>query len=92
MIVLLDDGTGAPTDAWEELSDAIQVWFDGGAGDHSCPNCRHLIGLNDWTWSPPWGFGHLGIDFWNWPQLSPHFLAEVSQRLGHRTVHPVGKM
>jgi hypothetical protein len=92
VVVLRDDGPGPPTDAWNELARTIDVWYGGGASEHPCPNCRHLVGLNDWEWSPPWGFGHLGIMFWNWPRLSPDFLAEVSQRLGHRTVHPYGKM
>jgi len=80
-------------DFWHQLSDVtMRVWFDGGSGKHPCPNCRNLVELNDWTWSPPWAFGHLGITFWNWPPLNPDFLAEVARRLGHRTVHPNGKM
>ncbi len=88
---LTDQGI-QPNDAWHELSDTIGDWFEGGSGLHACPNCRNLVELNNWTWSPPWGFGHLGITFWNWPPLSPRFLADVTQRLGHRTVHPSGKM
>lgn len=91
-LAALTDERGNPNDAWHALSDTIGVWFDGGRGEHPCPGCGHLVGLNEWTWSPPWGFGHLGITFWNWPQLNPSFLSEVSQRLGHRTVHPCGKM
>jgi predicted RNA-binding Zn-ribbon protein involved in translation (DUF1610 family) len=79
-------------DAWQALADTIGVWYDGGSGDHPCPACGKAVGLNEWTWSPPWGFGYLGLKFWNWPELSPQFLAEVSRRLGHRTVHPCGKM
>jgi hypothetical protein len=88
----LSDQGGQPNHAWHELSETIGVWFDGGTGTHACLNCGNLVDLNDWTWSPPWGFGYLGITFWNWPPLAPHFLAEVSRRLGHRTVHPSGKM
>jgi hypothetical protein len=91
-VTVLTDDRGQPNQTWHELSDTIGTWFEGGGADYQCPNCGHLVGLNDWTWSPAWGFGHLGIKFWNWPRLSPHFLAEVSQRLGHRTVHPCGKM
>jgi predicted RNA-binding Zn-ribbon protein involved in translation (DUF1610 family) len=84
--------TNLEGDAWQALSDTIGVWYDGGTGEHPCPGCGKAVGLNDWTWSPPWGFGYFGLKFWNWPELSPRFLAEVSQRLGHRTVHPEGKM
>jgi hypothetical protein len=79
-------------DAWDELSDTIGIWFDGGDGGHPCPSCDRVVDLNDWAWSPPWGFGYFGLKFWNWPPLSPRFLAEVSERLGHRIVTPRGKV
>jgi hypothetical protein len=63
-----------------------------GPDRNQCPHCGHSVGLNDWTWSPPWGFGYLGITFWNWPPVKSEFLAEIGDRLGHRTVHPCGKM
>jgi hypothetical protein len=50
------------------------------------------MGLNDWRWQPPWGFGYLGFEFWNWPPLSQGFIAEVGRRLGHRTVLVAGKL
>jgi len=90
-VTVLTDDRGHPNDAWQDLSGTIGVWFGGGCDEHSCPNCRHPVGLNDWTWSPPWGFGYLGIKFWNWPPLGPRLRADLSQRLGHRTVHPFGK-
>jgi len=77
---------------WAELTDTIGRWYDGGSGDLSCPNCDRAASLNDWHWSPPWGFGCFGLRFWHWPTLSPAFLAEVSARLGHRTVYPYGKL
>jgi len=67
-VTVLNDDRGHPNDAWQALSDTIDAWFDGGRGEHPCPRCGHLVGLNEWTWSPPWGFGHLGIKFWNWPR------------------------
>lgn len=76
----------------DDLSATVDTWFDGGGGDHRCPHCGEPGHLNDWIWSPPWGFGHLGIRFWNWPGLHPDFRAEVARRLGHRTVHPRGRM
>jgi hypothetical protein len=91
-VTVLNDDGGQPNDAWWALSEAIDAWYQGAGGDHPCPHCRRPVGLNDWTWSPPWGFGHLGLKLWNWPELSPRFLAEVSRQLGHRTVHPLGKL
>jgi endogenous inhibitor of DNA gyrase (YacG/DUF329 family) len=90
--VALTDERGAPNDAWQDLADTIDVWYSGGTGERPCPHCGYAVGLNDWTWSPPWGFGYLGITFWNWPPLHPRFLAGIGERLGHRTVHPYGKV
>jgi hypothetical protein len=90
--IALTDEHGDPNDAWQDLSDTIGIWYDGGSGERPCPNCARAVDLNDWTWSPPWGFGNLGITFWNWPQLSPQFLAEMTTRLGHRTVYTYGKL
>ncbi len=91
--VALSDEHGHPNAAWHELSDSIDAWFsESGDGRRPCPTCRADVGLNDWAWSPPWGFGYLGLKFWNWPPLKPQFLTEVSRRLGHRTVHPFGKV
>jgi hypothetical protein len=56
------------------------------------PQCRQAVGLNDWIWHPPWGFGCLGFTFWNWPELRPQFVADVSRRLDHRVVRAHGKL
>lgn len=77
---------------WDGLSGAIGAWYEGGNGVHRCTGCLRTVGLNDWRWEPPWGFGHLGFTFWNWPTLRPEFVAEVSARLGHRVVCIAGKL
>jgi hypothetical protein len=93
MTTLDCDADGRPIGVWQDLLDTIGVWYDGGRGNRPCPNCDNSVELNDWSWSPPWGFGYLGFTFWNWGELlSPQFKAEVSRRLGHRTVHPYGKL
>jgi endogenous inhibitor of DNA gyrase (YacG/DUF329 family) len=75
------------------FSPAIDEWYSaGGTGTRACPYCGKPVGLNEWDWSPPWGFGYLGFEFWNWPLLDPGFVAEVSHRLGHGTVRPCGKL
>jgi hypothetical protein len=78
--------------AWERLSDAVDEWYAGAAGTRRCGGCGRVMGLNDWRWQPPWGFGYLGFEFWNWPPLAKGFLAEVGRRLGHRTVLAAGKL
>lgn len=88
----LTDGTGSPNDAWGSVLETIDTWYTGGAGAHPCPACGRTAGLNDWRWSPPWGFGFLGLTFWNWPPLTDDFAAAVAGVLGHRTARPAGKL
>ncbi|WP_346534278.1 hypothetical protein [Micromonospora sp. DPT] len=74
---------------WPSFSESIDSWCAGGSGVESCPHCGKSTGLNEWHWSPPWGFGYLGFEFWNWPPLDPGFIADVGNLLGHRVVtHP----
>jgi hypothetical protein len=78
--------------SWSDFSPVIDEWYAGGAGVRPCKHCGQPVGINDWEWSPPWGFGYLGFEFWNWPMLDPSFVAAISNRLGHRTVQPRGKI
>jgi hypothetical protein len=76
---------------WEPFGHAIRTWHESGLGTFSCPRCATPSGLNDWRWEPQWAFGYLGFTFWNWPDLSPEFMAEFTRRLGHRTAYTWGK-
>jgi hypothetical protein len=77
---------------WDPFGEAIDDWYAGGDGTLACPACAKPVELNEWKWDPTWGFGHLGFTFWNWPPLSPSFVAKFSRRLGHRVVCPAGKL
>jgi len=89
----VQDESGDPNPAWRELSDLIQTWYDTGTASRPCPGCGRELTLNDWDWLPhEWGFGYLGVVFWNSPGLDPGFVAEVSRVLGHRTVHTGAKL
>ncbi|MER6594610.1 hypothetical protein ABT214_22720 [Micromonospora purpureochromogenes] len=77
---------------WPSFSESIDSWYAGGSGVESCPHCGKSAGLNEWHWSPPWGFGYLGFEFWNWPPLDPGFITDVANLLGHRVVTPCGKI
>ena len=77
---------------WNQLLATISAWYDGGQGNRACWVCGRTVGLNSWDWDPPWGFGYLGFQFWNWPPLQNQFVTEVAQRLGHRVVLPRGKL
>ncbi|MGS2619621.1 hypothetical protein ACVCAH_34820 [Micromonospora sp. LZ34] len=87
-VVVADQDEGS----WSGFSPVIDEWYVGAAGVRACKHCGEPVGINDWEWSPHWGFGYLGFEFWNWPMLDPGFVAAVSNQLGHRTVRPCGKL
>lgn len=78
---------GATFEPGPEWIDAVEEW-DGGndAAAFACPSCNHKQRLADWRGPWAWGFGRLGLEFWNWPPLSSEFIRSVEQRLKHRTV------
>jgi hypothetical protein len=92
--VLVNPVTWRDTPEWEHFSDALGDWYDGGAGAVTCPNCGSAITINEWHWQGDWpiAVGHLGFNFWNWPQLHPSFVREIGDRLGHRVVVTGGKL
>lgn len=77
-------------DAWTE---AVGLWSDGGdAAEFACPECGQPERLTEWGGEWPWGFGNLGLEFWNWTPLSERFVREVTAQMGHRTVLVRGKL
>lgn len=77
---------------WNRISAVIDEWTDGGDGLYQCPNCGRSIMLNDWQWTPLWGFGHLGFIFTDWPKLSSRFVDDLSSLLEHNLVYQAYKM
>ncbi|MFI1419619.1 hypothetical protein ACH4VX_16770 [Streptomyces sp. NPDC020731] len=84
----LDDAT------WERFTRAMQTWYDGGAAVVGCPVCAAAVSVPDWTWDEaPLAFGSLGLEFCNWPDLTPEFRARAAEALnGHRTAYVWGKL
>lgn len=86
-------GCGTPVRFAEVIAPAIGEWHAGaGNGSRPCPQCGTRHALNEWDWQPPWAFGYLGVEFWNWPPLSRTFAQRVSSRLGHRCIVASGKL
>jgi DNA-directed RNA polymerase subunit RPC12/RpoP len=76
-----------PDDAWME---ATEEWYKGNdKASYACPKCRKPTLLPRWDGPFPWGYGKLGLTFWNWPELKPKFVKDVAGVLGHevRVVH-----
>jgi hypothetical protein len=77
-------------DAWVE---AVDAWSEGeDTVVFACPECGRPERLTEWSGEWPWGFGNLGLEFWNWSPLSERFVREVAEQLGHRTVLVRGKL
>jgi hypothetical protein len=79
-----------PPDRW---GDAVQEWFEqSGSGDLACASCGVSQSVDHWRHDPPWAFGELGFEFWNWPKLTETFRREFEERLGSRIVYVYGKL
>lgn len=81
-------------DAWAPFSKAMDAWHETGAAQVDCPACAESVPLTAWTWTDDYfAFGHLGFEFWNWPEFTPAFRARISELLdGHRTAYVWGKL
>ncbi|MER5433100.1 hypothetical protein [Streptomyces sp. NPDC002588] len=86
--------TPLDTEGWARVSTAIAAWSETGTAELSCPTCAAATPLPDWTWDDaPFTFGHLGLKFWNWPDLTEEFKAHLTGLLdGHRTAYLWGKL
>lgn len=79
-----------PSGCW---GDAVGEWYDGsGVGMLACSGCGAARAITDWQHDPPFGFGHVGFTFWNWPRLTEEFVSQVGKQLGHRVFVVLGKL
>jgi hypothetical protein len=65
-----------------DAAHAAQEWYYGRGGAFRCPRCREPAPIQKWRIKPAWGFGHLGLSFWNCPPLKPGFVGAVAAQLG----------
>lgn len=78
---------GARCDSFEDVGDAIDAWYKGEQPkDVICHTCNHSDDLLGWCFDPMYGFGNLGLTFWNWPVLSSAFLDKLSASIQQRHV------
>jgi hypothetical protein len=58
--------------------EAVGSWASGNdAARYACGACASAQGLREWTGPWPWAFGHLGLEFWNWPPLKRAFVDQM---------------
>lgn len=78
-IELLCPRCGATFEPGSEWLEAVDAWA---AGDddarYACPPCGLEQPLREWDGPWPWGFGYLGLEFWNWPPLKREFIDQLS--------------
>lgn len=79
-----------PPQRW---GDALNEWFkQSGSGDLVCPVCGTSRSIVKWQHDPPWAFGELGFEFWNWPPFTEAFVRAFENRMGSRIVRVYGKL
>ncbi|MFF3322961.1 hypothetical protein [Streptomyces sp. NPDC002889] len=88
------DAADAGDEEWQLFSAAVGAWHATGEGYVECRHCAVDVPVTDWIWQPGcFALGHLGLEFWNWPEFRPEFVAELGRQLGgHRTVVVWGKL
>jgi len=76
-----------------DWGDAVGRWYRGDdLAPFQCRSCNESSPLTDWTFDPPWAFGHLGFEFWNWPPMKRSFIDKIAGILGHKVVLVAGKV
>ncbi|MBN0044986.1 hypothetical protein JS756_12875 [Streptomyces actuosus] len=90
------------TDEWDPIDEVRALFGDAVGTGHrtgteaavACPACAREVPLTAWGWPDDhFAFGHLGLEFWNWPELTDGFRSRLSEVLdGHRTVRVRGKL
>jgi hypothetical protein len=68
----------------DEVLEAMRLWQAGEpAGEVGCPDCGLRKVLTEWD--SDFGYGDLGIEFWDWPPLAYSFVHLVGRLTGSRT-------
>jgi len=77
-------------DSW---SAAVENWQTGnGPSILPCERCGAAAPITEWQHDPPWAFGNVGVEFWNWPSLREDFLNALGEVVGHRFRLVYGKI
>jgi hypothetical protein len=80
-------------DLESDWSEAVSRWYHGDdLAAFQCTFCNEESPITDWIFDPPWAFGNLGFEFWNWPPMRRTFIEKVASILGHRVVLVSGKV
>ncbi|MEW7289955.1 hypothetical protein [Aquimarina sp. 2304DJ70-9] len=62
--------------------DAVDLWYsDPNKGQFTCTNCNNTTSITEYVFEPNWGFGNLGLIFWNWPKFKEEFIKDIENLL-----------
>jgi hypothetical protein len=64
---------------WQQ---AMQEFYQGGAGLLRCKHCGNSAGVDRWTYDPPVGWSRFGISIWNCPHLKPDVIRTLAELVG----------
>ena len=67
----------------KDWSEAVTEWLEHkGEGLLTCPHCGSTASVSQWYFYNDMLLGNLIFQFWNWPELSDEFIADLSDVLG----------
>jgi hypothetical protein len=59
----------------------LDAWYAMESDNFSCPLCKHVTDIHQFTFEPDWGFSDLGFKFWNWTDFTADFINEFKKKL-----------
>jgi hypothetical protein len=68
-------------DIAEQVGDYFNGWQSGESDSIICPGCNTPNDINEYLFTPVWGFSNLGFTFWNWPVFKDEFIETLIQKL-----------
>lgn len=66
----------------DEDWDFFNEWADNTSNSLTCPLCNVSTDIQQYKYTPEWGFSDLGFTFWNWPGFTDKFIDDFKMRLG----------
>ncbi len=62
--------------------DFLNEWGYNTSNNLTCPFCNIAADINQFKFTPVWGFSDFGFTFWNWSNLTDEFVEAFEQKLG----------
>jgi hypothetical protein len=67
----------------DDWGKAVEYWHEQNQSDKlKCSNCSCKYSITEYIFEPNWGFGNMGLRFWNWGDFKPEFISELEKIVG----------